>query len=1214
MNNALLFPEYRLSVYNQIPIKFLSHSGVTIKDFMNFILREELPEIKVKSFKDTVDKLFRTTSFTDLSSEDKYRYLSVNYPEFSSWFDTVVSGGKEVWDNVVKRQYEEPDRMKDIQTIVKYFSDSGYYDKLETIEKEISSNFKIRRYKISGTFEGIIDEMYDSLNITDKCRQIVLVKPQEDKIVYKLSNNFDDKLTKVHAQRSLIDIPSRKNKINNYIGMTFTKNSTSNKVVTVIIEEGVPKTKYDTPPLNIVFENLEDIDGEVVMGYFMQTITERTGRGKYLKEKLSRVNFNVFDIEIYSDMYNKDFVRHSYVDLATKEPLRKILFTESSTRVDDQRIILRGIDGRVQARADFQEKYIVWSSDSDLFNIFNLISLFVAYSYEMKTIKLLSSVEIPKWSEKTVEMQESGYEMDVIEIGEDGERILKKARFFDSVFKKVCNKPENQPTFGKSLDVTNPDIRYDYFPPAKLIKKLTETGKYEFPRYQTQKVPVQTYYGEITKGGKKKDKVVIRVLGKRRIPRERRDEMATNDNIAHIFGYFPCVITMDKKNYNENVDVMDIEEVDEDEVEEGETKGMEYVYDETKDEIPPGRFGKTRLFFFDLLKTASDNEILRTGVQESLYSLYTAAVNATGKNGDEFSLDRLLNTELRTNPKILQAAISQFPDSKSEEIKDYIETSSRTFMDSKYLVNILGEYLDVNIVVMTYNTDNVRSLEYALYECPHGSIPSNIFDQLNPDRRTVVLLRRNYQTIYDQYDFLVERTPLATLTTFDTNRVKQFLKTKVSFIDIIPDIADGGKNSSVVNLAGDNIQLATDDPLKELFQVIDTTGNRVGTVFKSDKGNVYPCIHLTPLSVMIGLRIAPYIDLIKAPRPPIESLIMDLGITEFTGVGYTRTLDREFITSIMVDELIFLCNPVQRSDFKNPDMLTNVLEIETPDPYVFLQFSGKNVPQSLLLRRIFADTVSYFLLQVIFLEMLERYVVKNTFKTSDYYTWKRDVLMQVNVEKPTADNIDDSDLYRLVGDIKQLRGYLRPGPIKWIMENRETLGGISQMFSPNGNVLCFSRDMYDKLLSQMDIMETIIPIMGIERLIPKSVYFIRNVHNNLAILSLSPMSVNGIDTRAGANYIKWQETCRTSFENTNVYDGIYKFFFNMSKNDPIIGFHANNQGSGLWVVKSTVNETLNSYPVINADVPAITYLKEREFNVFLPEDPDNKLTLSKLTV
>lgn len=1202
MNNALLFPDYRLSVYNKIPIKFITHNAVTVRDFMEFIIKERLPDIKVKSFKDTVDKLFRSTTFTTLSSDDKYRYLDANYPEFRNWFDTIVSGGRETWDLVVKRQYEDPERMKDVEDVVKLFTDLGYINNLEAIERELTENFKVRRYKISGTFEGIIDEVYDSLNITDKCRQIVLVKPFEDKIVYKLSNNFRDKLTKVHAQRSLIDIPSRKNKLNNYIGMTFTKNSSSNKVITVIIEEGVPKTKYDKPPLTITFENLEDVDGEVVMGYFMQTITEKTGRGKYLKESLLRVNFNVFDIEIYSTVYNRDFIRNCYMELATKEPLRKILFTESSTRVDDQRFILRSLEGKLLAKADYQDRYVLWSSDSDLYNIFNLISLFLAHSYTLDKITMFG-IDFPKWAEKSPEIMKSDYEMDVIEIGKDGERILKKAKFFDSVFKKVCNKPENQPTFGKSLDITNPDIKYDYFPSANLIKKLTESGKYEFPRYQSQKIPIQTYYGEVIKGGKKKDKVIIRVLGKRKIPRERRDEMATADNVAYIFDYFPCVVTMDKKKYREGEEVEDEEDIEDDETG---TKEGEYIYDETKEEIPSGRFGKTRLFFFDLLKSSSNSEILRTGVQEGFGSLFTAAVSASGKSPSIYTMENLVNADL-------QAGISQFPDSRIDEIKEFIKISSKTFMDSKYLVNIIGEYLQVNIVVMIYNSDNPRSLEYALFESPYGSTPSNVFDQLDPTRKTVILLRRKFQTINDQYDYLVEREVNVVNSTFDTERVKQFLKSKVSIIDIIPDIADGGKNSSVVNLAAGDLQPDSDDILKEMLQVIDTTGNRIGTVFKSDRGNVYPCIHLSPISVKLGLKISPYSELLNTPRPPLEALLMDLGISQFNGVGYTRTADREYITSVMVDELLFLCTPVQRFEFRNQEMLAGVMEIQTPDPYIFMQFSGRDTPRTYLLRRIYSETVSYFLLQVLFVEMLERYVVKNTFKTSDYLEWKRDILSLTSAQKPSPDSIDDTSLFRLIGDIKQLRGYLRSSPIMWIVENRDKFGGISQMFSLTGNVICYSKDMYDKLISQMEIMETIIPTMGIERLIPKSVYFIRNVHNNLAILSLSPLSVNGIDNRSGENYQLWQEKCRTSFENTSIYDGIYKFFFNTNKSDSIVGFHGNNEGSGLWVIKSKVNESATSYPVINDDVPMITYLKEREFNVFLPENPENKLTLSKLT-
>ena len=493
----LLFPEFRLSVANKIPIKFLSHDNLSIEAMMDFILRGKLPVPKVRSFADDVERLFLDSKFTSMSSGERLKFLEEKYPDFRNWFESVIAG-EGIWRSVLEREYSTPGFNQNIKRIVDFFSQQGYTspESLQSIAKEISDNFKIRKYKIRAKLEGSIDNLFDSLNITDKCRQIVLVKPLESRVQYKLSNKFGDRMTKVHSQRSLVDLPSRKNRLNNYIGMTFTKNKGSSKVVSVFIEEKVQRTPFEEPILEIVFENLEDVDGEVVLKYFVQTISDISARGKKLKETIAKLRYDVFDVEILTSMYNKDFVRHALIDLSSRDPLHEILFNESKTRVDDQRFCLRSLTGKVRSRVDFQERFIVFSSNKDIFEIFDLISLFLAYSRNRNSLDLLGLGQpIPKLADRVIEIQESRYEMDIIEIQEGGERVLRKAKFFDSVFNKVCNKPENVPIFGESLDTTKEGVTYDFFPPEKLIKKLTDSGRFEFPKYQAQRIPVQTFYG-----------------------------------------------------------------------------------------------------------------------------------------------------------------------------------------------------------------------------------------------------------------------------------------------------------------------------------------------------------------------------------------------------------------------------------------------------------------------------------------------------------------------------------------------------------------------------------------------------------------------------------------------------------------------------------------------------------------------------------------------
>jgi len=1205
--DTLLFAETRKGVFDQIPPRFISHQNLTVDEMMNYVLRGELPQMRIISFKDEMDRLMGSRTFTEMDSTQKNEFLETHFPEFQNWFESFLSG-EAVWLNAVKREFENPQLVDTRKAIVEYLLENDYVAKIPEIAQEIMDHFKVRRYKMRASLRGSIDNLFDSLNVTDKCRQLVLVKPLENKIFYKLSNRFGERMTKIHAQRSLIDIPARKNKLNNYIGMTFTKNKSSNKVVTVLVEERLPKTSFDQPTLEVIFENLEDADGEVVLKYFLETVSDITPRGKMLKDTLQKLQFDVFDVELITRSYNKNYIRQCLMDLTMEPALRPILFSESSYRIDDQRFCLRSLTGNVRARVEFTEKTILFSSTKDIFDIFDLISLLIAHTSKFPVIDTFEPLE--KWADKVEVLAESRYELDIIEI-RDGERVLRKARFFESVYSKVCNKPENLPVFGEKLDITDPDLVFDYFPPERLIKKLEATGQYEFPRYRTQRIPIQLFYGSATKGKKADSKV--RVLGRRSIPRERRDELASGDNLAHILGYFPCIVTMKQsefqKHKKEVLDQMMGSNMEDDD-EEGEASSADnYIYDESKDEIPLGRRAKTQMYFFDGLKSKVTNDILRMGVEEGTTSLFQAVSRAVGRSTDpDYSLVNLI-ANLSSSPQLLHAAAAQFPDSKPEEIKLNLATSTVTFMDSKYFANMIGEYFGVNVVVFQYSTVG-NSLEYAHYECPAGTVPPNIFEQLNGQRPTVVLLRRKYQSIPDQYDILVEVDPIQRMDTtlFPTELVKNFLKTKITFIDFSPEIVDGGKTVRVKNLAAEHFQMVENSKLREKFQVIDSTGARIATVFVT-RDVLYPMVHSYPLSPSVGLQTITFRDFLEIPRPSIEVIFKDLEIMVFSGVGYTRTSTESYITSVMFQDLILLCQPtLLNNDLKM--LLGNAIEIETPDPYISRQFAVGEDPQTILLKRKFSDVVTLFLLQVLFIETLERFVVKNTYETRSYREWRRTLFtMERNSRVPDAESVSETKLLGIVGEIKSLMGEIPTSPIA-------TLSRLPQLrgfFTNDGSIRCYSEEMMEKLDAQLVLYERVIPHLGIQVRVPRLVYRILGVYESLATLSQSPDSITGMGTRMTNDYVHWQEECKTSFENTNIYENVYKIFFNVSKDEPVIGFHGR-EGTGLWVIQANPKqqEETPRYPILNNTLPQIVYSKEREFNVFLPETPDNVLRMKRI--
>ena len=1200
-NETLLFAEIRRGVSDEIPASFISHMNLTITEMMDYILRGKLPTMKIISFKDEMDKMIRDPSFIELSMEEKESLLETNYPDFKNWFESVLAG-EEVWINSVKREFENPRFMETRQSIAQYLSESGHVDNIPMIAQEIMDHFKVRKYKLKTSIRGNIDNLFDSMNVTDKCRQIVMVKPLEDKVLYKLSNRFRDKVTKAHAQRSLVDVPSRKNKLNNYIGMTFNKNKTSKKVVTVFIEEKLPKSSFDQPTLEIVFENLEDADGEVVLNYFIQSISDLTPRGKALKAAIANSRFDVFDVEMMTKSYNKKYIRQTLINLTTINKLRPIVFSESSYRVDEQRFCLRSLTGKVRARVDFMEKAIVFSSPQDIFDILDFISLIIAQTYREPTLQLFEPLE--KWDEKPELVEESKYTLDIVEI-KDGERVLKRAVFFESVYSKVCNKPENVPLYGERVDVTNPETIFDFFPPEKLIKKLEATGQYEFPKYRLQRIPIQLVYGSGLKG--KKSDTKIRVLGKRTIPREKRDELSASDNLAHIFGYFPCVITMKESEFMKNrKDILEQTSVVVDMDEEGGGSGVgDYIYDETKDEIPIGRRAKTQLYFFDELKTKVTNEILRMGVEESPVSLYKAIAKAVGKESDsDYSLQNFFLS--LASQRILQAGIAQFPDSKPAEIKNKLETSLSTFIDSKYFSNMIGEFLDVNVVVFEYSEPG-KSLEYVHYECPNGIIPPNIFDQLNENRRTVILLRRRYQYIPDQYDILVEYDPLqnAEFTTFPTELGKRFLERKVTFVDFSPEIMDGGKTVRVKSLAKEHFRLLKDTGMSENFQVIDSAGARIGTVV-STKDYVYPLVHAYRLSPSVGLKTISMREFLDIPRPALTTVFKDLSINRFSGVGYTRTNLDTFVTSVMFDDLILLCQPtLLDNDLK---MLFNTaVEIETPDPYISRQFSVDEDPQTILMKRKFVDIISLFLLHVLFIETLERFVVKNSFETRTYREWRKNVFVRDKTPTPDSESIPIATLFGMIGEIKSLMGEIPFSPIRTLSEFPIMKG----YFTRNGSIRCFSDEMLERLDSQLSLYEKIIPTMGIQVRVPRLVYKIQGVYESTATLSESPESFTGIGSMMVNDYRFWQEECKTSIENTNIYESIHRSFFTVSREKPIIGFFGG-QNTGLWAIQSAPKGNMPRYPILNNTLPKIIYSKEREFDIFLPEAPEDAIHMKRI--
>lgn len=1198
----ILFPEVRYSVEKKIPLSMISVSNLPSDKMIKYVLLGRLPEIEIISFAEEVINLYSYEEFVNLDSDERREYLIRSYPNFARWADDA-SVGLDSWIRVIGEEFEkQPSEFTKLASLVSSFD-------LRGVAGDLVDNFKVRKYKLKGVTKGNIETLFDSLGITDKCRQIVFVNPLQDKVLYKLSNTFGDKFTKIHSQRQLLDVPSRRNVKNSYIGMTFNKNKISNKVVTVFIDERVSVNEFDESDLEIVFENLEDADGEVVLNYFKQALI-----GSKFKSQIENIKFEVYDVELKTSQYNQSYVRQALIDLSSNPVLRKFLSSESRMYIDDQRFALRDLAGKFRSKADFQEKFIVFSSES-LFDVFNLVSLFLGYAFDKPSINILSIADKFEKDRRRGDMEgiegrgdEREIVMDVI-VDREGEQVLKRVRFFDSIYRKVCNKPENVPSYWKlgsipesvkqELEIGSEEsdsfedkvarsLKYEFFPSRKLINSLKTSG-YIFPKYESQRALIQIIYGETTIGKKKKG--VVKVLGRRAIPRERKDEMATSiltteedDNLAYILGYFPCVINMDKDKYNSNKQAIKEQVYFEMESEEGEQTTTEYIYDETKNEIPVGRKARTQAGFFDLLRNTSSEVVLRRGVAEGPDSFLKAALVASTVDQDLFSDDIY-------SRNILSEGIPQFPDSKLEEIRTYVENSGKTFMDSRYLVNIVAGLVDVNIVVMKYNEDP-RNLEYAFYESPVGTVPANVFVRLDKRKRTIVLLRRRYKTIPDQYDYLTTESS----SLFDTAKVIDFLRTKIAILDLAPEIADNTSSKiRLVDLSQSMNMLTTVFKRYPVtYQTVDSVGRRIGSLHVINKKE-FPIIHAYPLEPITGVYNIEFIQLLGYTRPSIADVISLLDIKKFTGAGYTKTVKNTYITSLLIEDVIILCQPA----LLNEDLekfLEGTVEIETPDPYISRQFIEGEDLQTMLLKRKYGDVVVSFILQVMFTDALEYYVANQTFE--DYGVLKRS---SQGSSEPTM-----QILTLLVSKIKGLMGEIPPSPIQTLAAKE----GFGALFSNDGVIMCYSDKMYKKLESQLGIFQRLIPALGITEVrgIPRIVRRIQGLYDGLVALARSRESFNGMGTLDSNDYKAWQDKCKTALESSSIYNYIDDGFFTTSREDPNLGFFGK-KGVGLWVIQA--KEGGKEYPVIEEELPEIVLKQNSTVPVFR-YGSDNQLVLKRI--
>lgn len=1149
--------------------EFVYRSPLELPQLMNLILKREVPRTRVHNLLEELPRR-RDQLAVLLTPEGIREQLGREFPNFVSRLDNFIGLDAQVWKTQIRELSQRYLADTPVRKVAKFVEGLRFSEIRDSVLRQLVNNFSIRKYRLRGTFEWRLEDLFDILGVTEHCRQIVLVKPLEDKILHKLTNRFGDPVSTIHSKTSLLQLPSRERRLNNYLAMTISKYDRSRDVAVIIIEEVPGRQKAKQPLLRITVEvpgerRLGDVEtdgayGTTVLKYFLDCVSRKDReREKNLLSRLRSIRYQVFDIQLFTRAYDLEAVRYVLMEMSMHPDFQSVFFCQNRNKVDDQKFILRDFPlsenaaGPRRVLVDIQSKGVVFQSVSgDLFDIYDLASLMVAYGMRRGEINPLG---IPGMGRILLDVsrgegREGELRMDVVEKTGEGEYILREAILFDSHFSDVCNKPAEKDILrGGELEED-----FGYFPPKELIDRLESEGRFSFPYYESQRIRVKLNYV-----GERKSYI----LGKRKIPKSVRDSMAAKGNYAFIFDFFPC-----KREGGE----LTFQQWEQEGTTVTEDGRVEYVLDETKDEILPGRYGRVQLNFFDTLRSSASGEILRTGVPESPVSFIEAAKFASGRNFVRDFREWVFHPS--TKPRLV-SLLPQFPDISEGELEDRIKDMLSSFVDSRYMVRIVEEFVGMNIVVMSYAEK--KGLEYALYETPFGVLTPNIFEHLhrNLERETIVLLRRSYQYLPDQYDVLVEK-PLG--KTFSTTRVIEFLKLRISLVEI--DVYPS-KTPDATSLTDLSLSRSLDIPgVGEKSQVIDTTGSRSGTLYGIE-GGFYPCFHLNPGTPDPKLPLINLYDFLLKPRPTIYDVLGDGSPWKrypIVGLGVTKTYKNEYITSLYLyaeTQPLCLLVKITPRDETMRKLFAGKPVMETPDPYISNQMRDTNFRfNDVILRRSFGRMLGSFLLQVLFVELVERSRGQGIEPLeAGYRSWREGLItLSEDSKSGTIETVGLEVFYRMIQDMKSLSGIIPQNPLKTL----NSLEHLGRFFSA-GSIRCPSKRMYAKLLSQLQLMERVITtvpeLRGLGG-VPFAVYRIQGMYDMTTVLSESPDSVLGMESnlKHPDQYLLWQTRCQTSLDRVTLYDSILPGFFDPAfELSPLVGFYGSRH-TGLWSIRPPISQ------------------------------------------
>lgn len=429
--------------------------------------------------------------------------------------------------------------------------------------------------------------------------------------------------------------------------------------------------------------------------------------------------------------------------------------------------------------------------------------------------------------------------------------IIRRAAPFISLWKnKICNQ-DIMPYFYNGI-LTTEDV--------KEIETLEQSSKYKgykYDRNTVYKFPNESMLVRLKEKGydlvgepiniiipKGKEGMFLKI---RDAPRRLRDNFAgLTNNYAYLLDK---TIGLTKREKDEDVAST--------------TTG--YILDSIKDEIPWEKNAEIDVSFLPSL-----GPIVRTGVPESGYSsfLAVALVVLTERLNRRPTLQELYK-ELKT---FIQDVISSdrkkyfltlwkfFPGGGFTEFGDMFRKfeqdvslideatlvdKSTLFMDSKIYSRAYGIYFDRNVITMEYiekNNDIFEPMDmdrlcFAYPEIPNhiaeDGLATEIFNNINVEKSSVLILRRRYVNINSQYDAVLG----AEKKSFDTYSIVEELKKLLFEMNFATSIEKSSLNTdNVVNILVENNHLPLQiENMNVVGQFLDNTGRQTGIKVKFGK-------------------------------------------------------------------------------------------------------------------------------------------------------------------------------------------------------------------------------------------------------------------------------------------------------------------------------------------------------------------------------------------